>query len=147
MARLNQNPVGLAYLKYFPQPDVPGAADGEGNYVIGNPSINNFSSWVGRSDASFGSRNKLSFNMHESTYTQATQDVFHNLATGQFSNTDLWGAFVDDVYTITPTLLLDTRFGYTRAYVNSSIKSAGFDPTQLGFPAYMAASSLGLAMP
>ncbi len=135
------------YLQYFPLPNQPGKADGENNFVVNNPSINDFASWVGRADANISSRNRLSFNMHESSYTQSTADIFHNLSTGQFSGLDIWGGFVDDVHTLTPTLVLDTRLGFTRSVTNSFIKSAGFDPTQLGFPSYFVQYSQRLAMP
>ena len=141
------NPIAKAYLQYFPQPNQAGKADGENNYVVPNPSINNFASWVGRADANISDRNKLFFTMHESSYTSSSADVFHNLATGQYSGLDLWGGLVDDVQTFSPTLVLDTRFGITRSYSSSYIKSAGFDPTQLGFPSYMDSYSLRLAMP
>ena len=141
------NAVAKAYLQYFPQPNQPGKADGENNYVVPNPSINNFASWVGRTDLSIGSRNKLFFTMHESSYTNATADILHDLASGQYSGLDLWGGLVDDVHTFSPTLMLDTRFGVTRSFSSSYIKSAGFDPTTLGFPSYMATYSLREAMP
>jgi hypothetical protein len=141
------NTVAKNYLQYFPQPNQPGKIDGENNYVVPNPSVNNFTSWIGRSDANLGSRNKLFFNMHESSYTAATADIFHNLATGQYSGMDIWGGVLDDVHMFSPTLVLDTRLGYTRSFASSFIKSAGFDPAQLGFPAYVAGFSQDLAMP
>ena len=139
--------IAKAYLQYFPLPNQPGKADGENNYVVPNPSLNNFASWVGRTDANIGSRNKLFFNLHESSYTNATADIFQNLATGQYSGMDIWGGVLDDVHMISPTLVLDTRLGFTRSVASSFIKSAGFDPTQLGFPGYMASYSLRMAMP
>lgn len=144
-ARLS--PIAKAYLQYFPLPNQPGKPDGENNYVVANPGINNFASWVGRLDANITDKNKLFFTMHESSYTSSTADIFHNLATGQYSGLDLWGGLIDDVHMISPTLVVDSRLGFTRSVSNSFIKSAGFDPTQLGFPAYMASRSLRLAMP
>ena len=141
------DPIAKAYLQYFPQPNQPGRASGENNYVVPNPGINNFSSWIGRTDASIGSRNKLFFSMHESSYTASSADIFHNLATGQYSGMDLWGGIVDGVHVFSPTLVLDTRLGVTRSFASSFIKSAGFDPAQLGFPGYMTSNSLRLAMP
>jgi hypothetical protein len=141
------NAISKAYLNYMPQPNQAGKATGENNYVVATPSINNFTSWVGRSDLNLGSKSKLFFSLHESTYTAATSDVFQTMATGQFSGMDLWGGLLDYVYTVTPTLVVDSRFGYTRSYSSSYIKSAGFDPTTLGFPGYMSANSLRLAMP
>ena len=90
--------IAKSYMPYFPLPNQPGKADGENNYVVPNPSINNFASWVGRTDASIGTRNKLFFNLHESSYTNATADIFQNLATGQYSGTDIWGGVLDDVF-------------------------------------------------
>jgi hypothetical protein len=139
--------IAKAYLQYFPQPNQPGKPDGENNYVVPNPSINNFASWVGRTDANLGSRNKLFFNMHESSYTSASADVFHNVASGQYSGLDIWGGVLDDVQMFSPTLVLDTRLGITRTFSSSFIKSAGFDPTQLGFPSYLDTYSLRQAMP
>ncbi len=144
-ARLSS--IAKAYLQYFPAANQPGKADGENNYVVPNPSINNFDSWVGRTDANISSKNKLFFNMHESTYTDATADIFHNLASGQYSGLVLWGGVLDDVHMFSPTLFVDSRLGYTRSISTSSIKSAGFDPSTLGFPSYMDDYSLRLAMP
>ena len=141
------NPVAKAYLQYFPEPNQPGKADGENNFVAPNPSINNFGEWIGRSDANLGANDKLAFSLHESSYVQSTADIFHNLATGQYSELDLWGGSIDEVHIFSPTLVLDTRLGFTRSVSNSYIKSAGFDPTTLGFPTYIDTSSLRLAMP
>jgi hypothetical protein len=141
------SPIAQAYMQYFPLPNQPGKADGENNYVAASPGYDNFTSWIGRADASFGSRNKLFFNLHESSYTNKTADIFKNLATGQYSTTDLWGGVLDDVHTFTPTMVLDTRLGYTRSFAVASIKSAGTLPSSLGFPTYMDTRSLDLAMP
>jgi hypothetical protein len=141
------NNIAKNYLQYFPQANAPGKADGENNYVVPNPSINNFSSWVGRADASITSRNKLFFSLHQSSYTQVTADIFHNLSTGQYSGTDIWGGILDDVHTFSATIVVDTRLDFTRSVSNSFIKSAGFDPTTLGFLAYMSTFSQRLAIP
>ena len=136
-----------AYLPFFPAPNAPGKPDGENNYVVANPAINNFASWMGRTDLNLGNKNKLFFTLHESSYTNSTADIFRDLATGQFSGMDIWGGLADDVHVFSPTLVLDTRLGFTRSVSNSFIKSAGFDPTTLGFPSYMASYSQKLAMP
>ena len=69
------------------------------------------------------------------------------LATGQYSGMDIWGGVLDDVHMFSPTLVVDTRLGFTRSCSTSSIKSAGFDPTTLGFPSYMKTSATMAAMP
>jgi hypothetical protein len=141
------NSIAKTYLQYFPQPNAIGKADGENNYVVANPSVNNFTSWVGRADASISSRNKLFFSLHESSYTSAQNDIFQNVSTGNYTGMDIWGGVLDDVHTFSPTVVVAPRLGFTRSVSNSFIKSAGFDPTTLGFPAYMSTMSQRLAMP
>jgi hypothetical protein len=141
------NAVAKSYLQYYPAPNQPGKADGENNYVVPNPSVNNFASWVGRTDVNISSANKLFFKMQMSSYTNSTADIFQNPSTGQFSGMDIWGGVLDDVHMFSPTLVMDTRLGFTRSFSTSSIKSAGFDPTTLGFPSYMKTSATMAAMP
>ncbi|MBI4893328.1 MAG: carboxypeptidase regulatory-like domain-containing protein [Acidobacteria bacterium] len=135
------------YLGYMPLPNAAGKSTGENNYVVPNPSINNFESWVGRTDINVSTKNRLFFTMRHSDYKSSTSDIFQNDATGQYSGMNLWGGALDDVHSFTPTLLLNTRFGFLRSYSSSSIKSGGMDPTTLGFPSYMLTNSQRLAMP
>jgi hypothetical protein len=141
------NPVALAYLKYFPLPNQPGKSDGEQNYVINDPTTDDYHSYMGRLDYNVTNNDKLFFDYHTSYYTNASADVFRNVASGQFSNLNLLGSTLDNVHIFSPTLVLDTRLGYSRSYTSSSISSDGFDPAQLGFPSYMLANSTLPAMP
>jgi hypothetical protein len=142
-----QNPIALKYLQYFPQPDQPGKSDGENNYVVNDPTTDNYVSYMGRTDLNISDFDKLFFEIHTSGYTNGSADIFRNLATGQYSNLNLWGTSLDNVHTFTPTFLLDTRLGFSRSLTTSSIKSDGFDPTQLGFPSYILSNSTLPAMP
>jgi hypothetical protein len=141
------NPIALKYLQYFPQPNQPGKSDGENNYIVNDPTVDNYKSYMGRTDVNISNNNRAFFEYHTSYYTNGQADIFNNLASGQYSNLNLLGGSLDDVHTFTPTLLLDTRLGYSRSYTSSSIKSDGFDPTTLGFPSYMLSNSTLPAMP
>lgn len=141
------NPVAAAYMKYFPAPNQPGKSDGENNYVVNDPSVDNYSSYMGRMDWNASDTDKVFFDIHTSDHVATKADIFNNLATGQFSGLTLWGSTLDNVHVFSPTTLLDTRLGYSRSYTNSSIKSDGFDPTALGFPSYILANSTRPAMP
>ena len=145
--RTGINPVASKYLQYFPAPNQLGQSDGSNNYVVSNPTRDNYSSFMGRLDVNVSDRDKLFFDYHTSSYTNSLADIFSNLATGQFGGLDLLGSTLDDVHTFSPTLLLDTRLGFSRSYTSSSIKSSGFDATQLGFPSYMLANSTLPALP
>ena len=43
----------------------------------------------------------------------------------------------NDVYSLTPNLINNVRYGYTRARAHQTPLSEGFDPGQLGFPSYI----------
>jgi hypothetical protein len=145
MSRLN--PVAVNYMHYFPLPNQPGKSDGENNYVVNDPTTDNYVSYMGRTDLNISNANKMFFELHTSAYTNGSADIFSNLATGQYSNLNLWGGLIDDVHVFSPTLVLDTRLGFSRSYTSSSIKSDGFNPENLGFPSYMLADSTLPAMP
>jgi hypothetical protein len=141
------NPIALKYLQYFPEPNQPGKSDGEQNYVVNDPTTDKYVSYMGRTDMNLGDRDKLFFDYHTSYYTNGSADIFQNLASGQYSNLNLLGGTLDNVHIFSPSLVLDSRLGYSRSYTSSTIKSDGFDPAELGFPSYLLANSTLPAMP
>ena len=141
------NPVALKYLQYYPEPNQPGKSDGENNYVVNDPTTDKYYSYMGRTDLNLSDRDKLFFDYHTSYYTQGSADILQTLASGQYSNLNLLGSVLDNVHIFSPSVVLDSRLGFSRSYTSSSIKSDGFDPTQLGFPSYMLANSTLPAMP
>ena len=58
-----------------------------------------------------------------------------------------WHATVSDTHNFGPRTLLDMRAGYARNGFDRRPISAGFDPTQLGFPAALARSAQVLYFP
>jgi hypothetical protein len=135
------------YMQYYPMPNQPGKSDGENNYIVNDPSTDKYESYMGRLDLNLSDKNKLFFDYHTSYYTNGTADIFQTLASGQYSNLNLLGSVLDNVHIFTPTLILDSRLGFSRSYTSSSIKSDGMDPTTLGFPSYMLSNSTLPAMP
>jgi hypothetical protein len=136
------NPVSRAYLSFFPEPNVPGQADGFMNY--GNTSTTNdaYSNELARFDYNMSKRSRLAFNVRHNDELQTKNNFFGNLATGSDLSRVNWGATVDEVYTLAPTTVLDLRFNYTRMNEIHTSPSNGFDATTLGFPSYITSSSL-----
>jgi hypothetical protein len=141
------NPVALKYLQFYPQPNVPGKPDGENNFISTTPTVDNYFSNMGRIDYNMSDTNKLFLDLHQSSYLQNANNIFHNIATGSLTDIDMWGGMLDDVHTFSPTLLLDARLGFTRTENSATLPSAGFDATSLGFPAYMNTNSTYPVMP
>ena len=92
-------------------------------------------------------RSRLAFNIRRTDYSQSKNNYFNNIAEGSLLYRQNWGATVDEVFTVNPTNVIDTRFNYTRMGESHAAPSSGFDPTTLGFPSYLAGNSSYLQMP
>jgi hypothetical protein len=154
------NPIAENFLNnYIPLPNYPGVYDDTDDESSIEPVKNPYHFFSGRSDVNLSNQNKLTIVGRQSLYQQYDNDPFHNLA---FLNSglgrDIWGAMVDDIQTFSPTLVGDLRVGFTRydAYYfqastgpwpDLSTPAGGYNPTQLGFPAYAAANATRLQMP
>lgn len=141
------NPVALSYLKYFPLPNQPGGPDGANNYLANSVRSDIFASYLGHLDYNLSEKNHLSLYGYNNGRVENRGNRFNNIATGNFLSRINWGGSIDDVYSFTPTLFLDTRFGWTRFIEGNSKPSNGFDPTTLGFPPYIAQNSSKLVLP
>ena len=149
-ASLSINPISQAYLSLIPQPNYNGAstrADGENNYFVNDPSHDNYKSHSGRLDIDITHRDRLSFEAHESKYDKTQSDIFSNALSGTATRVVLWGGFVEDVHTFSPTTTLDLRLGLSRSENTNQPNSTGINPTTFGFPGYLTANSSVLAIP
>ncbi len=154
------NPIATNFLNtYVPLPNQPGVYDDTNNYATSEPVKNPYHFFSGRSDINLGSRDKMSIMGRQSLYLQYDNDIFHNLAyLNHGLGRDIWGATVDEVHTFSSTFVGDLRVGFTRydAYYfqastgqwpDLSVPAGGYNPTNLGFPSYIAANANVLQMP
>jgi hypothetical protein len=135
------DPVAKAYLNLFPAANAPGLAIGNGqnNYLINAIDSDGYDNELGRMDINITGRNRLSFDARHNYRAQTKNPFFGitNPATGNYLFRINQGAMVEDVATITPTLISDFRFNWTRYFENHSAPADGFDPATLGFPSYI----------
>ena len=132
------NPVGKAALSYYPTPLTPGNADGTNNMV--DSSVTEKAKYYNlswRVDHNIGDRQRIfaraSIYRRDSTYN----NYFNNLATGVTFQFLARSAVFDHVATLSPTLVLNTKYSYSRfiRYQEGNRDADGFDLTKLGFPA------------
>ncbi len=134
------NPIAKKFVDtYLPKPTSKGAADGTGNFAQPDlvENIKYLSNTI-RIDHVVNERHRIfgraSWYNRDSDYN----NYYRNIATG---NTFLFksrqGAF-DHVWTLSPTIVLNSRYGYNRFIrgTDSNPGNRGFDLTSLGFPAY-----------
>jgi hypothetical protein len=143
------NPIATKFLTtWMPEPNKAGVYDDTNNYYVDAGSDVLYHSFSGRSDVNLSSRNKLSFMGRTSLYNSLGGDVATNLAYLQHTGgRELWTGSIDDVHTFSPTFFGDLRLGMNRYWQFQIQGSAGYDPTQLGFPSYMTSNSSHLMMP
>jgi hypothetical protein len=141
------NPIALAYLQYYPAPNVAGQDNGFQN--LGNTSTTNddYSNQLGRLDYNMNDRSRMFFSIRHNNQFQSKNNYFGNIATGSNLIRENFGTTLDEVYTLNPTTVFDVRLNFTRLREVHAEPSAGFDPTALGFPSYIARSAQFLQMP
>ena len=133
-SRLNAQ--GLGILSYYPLPTRRGTADFRDNLPMPNePEAIGYYTHVARIDHNISSKQRLFIRgnvyKRESNYS----NWFHNAATGEYFQFLSRGAAIDDVYTLTPSFIVNVRFGYNRFVrtYDSHPDGRGFDITKLGF--------------
>jgi hypothetical protein len=141
------NPIAQALMKFYPEPNWPGLANGSQNYIINAVDSDGYDNEMGRLDFNISDKNKLAFDVHHNYRAQNKNNFFNNPATGNYLYRINQGAMVDDVYTIAPTLFTDVRASWTRYIENHSSPADGIDPASLGFPSYISSTSKFLMLP
>jgi hypothetical protein len=144
-ARLNA--VAKNFLQFLPAPNNVGGADGTNNYFNNAVRSDVFSSFMGRIDWNVSDRHKLFLSGRYNDRVENRGNRFSNIATGNNLLRQNWGVTLDDVYTLTPTMFLNTRLNWTRFTEGGIRQSDGFDWTTLGLPASLARSSSKFVLP
>jgi len=138
------NSVAKAYLGYFPEPSNSGTAN---NFVTAPNTPDNYSNEMGRIDYNMNDRSRLFADIRHTAYAQSKNDYFNNIAEGSILHRDNLGVSIDEIYTFSPTNVLDFRVNFTRMNETHDVPSVGFNPTSLGYPSYMSATSNYLQLP
>jgi hypothetical protein len=132
------NPISKAALQYFPSPKTAGNADFTNNYQ--RPELMEEADYKTHSirvDHVITDKHRIYVRGSWYDRTSNYNNYFDNLATGEWFQFISRAGVFDDVYTLTPTTVLNVRYGYNRfiRVTNANPEQRGFDLTQLGFPA------------
>jgi hypothetical protein len=140
------NPVAANIIKYYPLPNQPGAVNsGVNNYYGSGVSILNSDTYDAKVDENINDRNRF-FARYSLRDLRAPANILFPAAdviaeggnsAPQFSNS----AAADYTYTVSPSFLVEIRYGFARMAIDQIPLSYGFNPTTLGFPAYIAANA------
>ncbi len=141
------SPIAKNYLKYYVLPNQPGQANGQANYLSNTDGERNrFYNTIGRLDVNLSDRHKFFFGARNNLRVGSGgngfgKSVYDNPTAGNYLQRLNWGLTFDDVYTISPTFLVNTRLNWTRFVEPQTNFSLGYDSTSLGLPAYLASNA------
>ncbi|MGI8741415.1 MAG: carboxypeptidase regulatory-like domain-containing protein [Bryobacteraceae bacterium] len=126
------SPVGLALANLYPLPNQPGTIDGQNNFFY--PDVRRIlsDSHIGRLDHSFSERNRLFLRLNHYSFVIPKNAL--GIPASTFTQHQInEGAALDDVFVISPTLILNFRYGITEAEFPEVRATEGTDLTTLGF--------------
>ncbi len=138
------NPVAKNYLQFYPLPNLAGDSVGRNNYQSGNPRKDNFHSESIRFDQVVTDQQRFfvrySHNSRRESRGNFTDVVNGIRPTGNFLFRINDSATFDHIYNFSPTVILNTRVGFSRFNEPSIRQHQGaFNPASLGFSAQTAA--------
>jgi hypothetical protein len=132
------SPIARNILSYYSLPSVQGTADGTNNLPLPNATENaHYYTAMGRVDHNFSDRHRVFIRLNTMERNSVALDWFHNLTTARPFEFQSRGGIIDDVYTISPSFVMNFHYGYDRfvRIYDSLPEGHGFDLTKLGFPA------------
>lgn len=129
------DPVALEILNYLPLPNQPGLAD---NYVASDVAKFTRDLYAIRVDQTISDKQSFFVRYSRENRFQAEPNFLGSVATNSRVIIDNFHNFTfNHVYSLTPSLINNMRYGYTRARAHQIPNSEGFDPGKLGFPSYI----------
>ena len=127
------DPTAKKILAFFPLPNQAGSADGRQNYFTTQVIDRSNRNFLGRLDHNFNENHRL-FVRYTQNYQYDTTVQFEGGATGTVAEQPGRGLAVDDVYTFSPTLVMNLRYSVSHQTPIAGRLTNGFDLTSLGFP-------------
>jgi hypothetical protein len=141
------SPIAKSYLQYYAQPNQPGQPNGQANFLSNTDGERNtFYNTIGRLDVNLSEKHKFFFGARNNLRVGSGgngfgKSVFDNPTAGDYLQRLNWGLTFDDVYTISPTFLMNSRLNWTRFVEPLTNFSLGYDSTSLGLPSYLSANA------
>jgi outer membrane receptor protein involved in Fe transport len=130
------DPVSRRLADLFPEPNQPGNALGQNNYIRSAGSTINTNKWDARVDHTFGQNTRLFGRYSEQKDVRVVPGPLPAPIGGGRDTTDTYHqAMLDLTHVFNPTWLVSAQFSFSRALATQFGLSRGFDFASLGFPA------------
>ncbi len=127
------DPLGVNLAALYPLPNQPGTVDGRNNFFLSNKAIQKTSQQMLRLDHAFSENHRAFLRAHYDFWKENKNESFGTNIQGLFSNRPNRGVALDDVIVISPTTVLNLRYGFTSTKWWEYRRSRGYDLGSLGF--------------
>jgi hypothetical protein len=135
--------VGLSLAALYPLPNQPGTVDGRNNYFNGGMvALQDYYVHLARVDHAFSENHRMFGRVHYDFWEEDKDHRFgpESPGNGIILNRVNKGLALDDVLVLSPTLVLNVRYGLTHQDFSERRISRGFDLASLGFGAGLISS-------
>ena len=133
------DPVALAVLQYLPLPNRDGLVN---NFLFSGTTDFTRDIVAARIDHTISERQNFFVRFSYEKRNSLPTNYFNSAATSVANVKDrFYNTTINHVYSLTPTLINNARYGFTRAAAQQGPNSFGFDPATLGLPAYLSANA------
>lgn len=130
-ARLDQ--VGMNLVNLYPLPNQIGTRDYRNNYFRQAKALEDYWVWMARLDHAFSDNHRIFLRLHRDFWEEDKNRSFGNDVNGVVLNRNNKGIAFDDVLVISPTLLMNFRYGLTYQDFPERRTSQGTNLSTLGF--------------
>jgi hypothetical protein len=132
--RSRLDPVGLKLAALYPLPNVAGTVDGRTNHFLAQAAKQTYYAHMVRVDHAFSETHRMFVRTHYGYFQNNNQlDSFGSPNTAAIINQIKRGVALDDVIVLSPSLVLNLRYGLSNADFLERRGSRGTDLAALGF--------------
>ena len=140
------DPVGVKLAALYPLPNQAGTVDGRNNHFWPDVARSDYYAHMSRLDHAFSESHRVLLRLHYAFFQNDKNDSFGTRTNSLLINQIKRGIALDDVIVLSPTLVLNLRYGLNNADFLVKRASRGIDLTTLGFsPALVALVDKNLA--
>lgn len=127
------DPVAKNLMNYWPAANQPGTNEGLNNWYHSQPTRTKTWVHLGRLDHAFSEAHRVFLRLHRDSWDSHENQFLNNIARGYYQTRINRGVALDDVYVLSPSFLLNLRYGLAHQEWIERRASSGFDLASLGF--------------
>ncbi|MFB3827142.1 MAG: carboxypeptidase regulatory-like domain-containing protein [Bryobacteraceae bacterium] len=128
------DPVARKIMAFYREPNTPGTRDGRDNFTHTNKDAQDYTVHFARVDHNFSERNRLFLRLNWDKRTETKEQFYENIAMGLNNVRANRGLALDDVVVLSPSSVLNLRYGLSRTEAPKARVSSGkIDLATLGF--------------